>query len=119
MAGGSTTDLDPRFDVPLWGLGVDAETRCEHYSSDRDVIAIRFRCCEVYYPCFACHEARCEHDPERWPPDRFDERAVLCGGCRTALSIRAYLDCADACPACGAAFNPGCRDHYDRYFAIE
>jgi len=110
---------DPRFDVPLRGVDVDAETRCAHYASDRDVIAIRLPCCDVYYPCFRCHGALADHDAERRSRERFDEPAVLCGGCRTALSVREYLDADHSCPACGAAFNPGCTEHHDRYFAID
>lgn len=100
------------------GVGVDPETRCDHYDSERDVVAIRFPCCEVFYPCFRCHEAVADHPAERWPADEFDAPAVLCGACGTALSVRAYLDCEASCPACGAGFNPGCADHYDRYFEV-
>jgi uncharacterized CHY-type Zn-finger protein len=82
---------DEAFDVPLRGVAVDSETRCAHYGGERDVIAIAFPCCETFYPCFECHEACCEHEPTRWPPERFDERAVLCGVCRTVLTIEAYL----------------------------
>jgi uncharacterized CHY-type Zn-finger protein len=110
-------DLDPRFDVPLRGVDVDAETRCAHYATDRDRVAIRFPCCDVFYPCHACHDARADHPPERWPRDRFDEPAVLCGACGRRLSVAAYLACGHRCPACDAAFNPGCAAHADRYFA--
>ncbi|WP_332897855.1 CHY zinc finger protein [Haladaptatus sp. CMSO5] len=98
------------------GVGVDSETRCAHYDTARDVVALKFACCETYYPCFQCHEAVANHDAVVWPHDRFDEPAVLCGVCDTELSVTAYLDADDACPACGAEFNPGCRSHYDRYF---
>lgn len=111
-------DADDRFSVPLRGVAVDAETRCDHYDSDRDVVAIRFACCDCYYPCFRCHEAVTDHEPERIPPDRFDRPAVLCGSCGAALSVDAYLDCDDGCPECGAGFNPGCRRHRNRYFAV-
>lgn len=97
------------------GLAVDADTRCAHYDDDHDVIAIAFPCCEPFYPCFRCHDAVADHDRERWPADRFDETAVLCGACSELLAIEAYLD-ADACPQCGHAFNPGCADHYGLYF---
>jgi uncharacterized CHY-type Zn-finger protein len=115
-AGGSRGDA--RFDVPLRGVGVDDETRCMHYRTARDVIAIRFPCCETFFPCFECHAACCEHDTERWPPDRFDERAVLCGACREVLTVDSYLASDHECSNCGASFNPGCVDHYDRYFAV-
>jgi len=101
------------------GIEVDDQTRCAHYHTDRDVIAIKFACCETYYPCFRCHDACVDHETEQWPPQAFDEPAVLCGVCETELSIQTYLDCDHECPNCGAAFNPGCRRHADRYFAVE
>ena len=108
--------MDDRFDVVLCGLDVDAETRCRHWDDDVDVIAVKFPCCGVYYPCFECHEAVTDHEARRWPRERFDEPAVLCGVCGTELSVEAYLDCEDTCPSCGAAFNPGCRTHHGLYF---
>lgn len=101
------------------GVDVDAQTRCAHYHTDHDVIAIQFACCGDYYPCFQCHNACVDHEPKRWPPKRFDERAVLCGICGVELTIQDYLDCENQCPDCEASFNPGCRDHLDRYFAVE
>ena len=110
-------DADDRFPVPLHGVAVDSATRCDHYDSDLDVVAIRFAFCDYYYPCFRCHEAVTDHDPERISPDRFDRPAVLCGSCGATLSVDVYFECDDNCPECGAAFNPGCRRHRDRYFA--
>ena len=107
------------FDVPLRGVDVDSETRCAHYHGERDVIAIAFPCCNVFYPCVACHGTCCEHKPVCWPPDRFDERAVLCGACREVLRIEAYLASEHRCPHCEAAFNPGCTDHWNRYFRLD
>ncbi|WP_144796486.1 CHY zinc finger protein [Halorubrum depositum] len=137
---------DDRFAVPLRGVAVDPETRCAHWDDPVDVIALRFGCCEAYYPCDACHDAAADHPAEPWPRDRFDEPAVLCGVCRATLSAREYLDGDgeaqrasdsrakpddseghgpsgnraspgdDACPRCGVEFNPGCREHRDRYF---
>ncbi|QWC18137.1 CHY zinc finger protein [Halorubrum sp. 2020YC2] len=111
-------DTDPRFSVPLRGVAVDPETRCAHWDDPVDVVALRFGCCETYYPCDACHDAAADHEAVPWPRDRFDEPAVLCGACGTTLTARAYLDSDDTCPACGAAFNPGCRKHRDRYFEV-
>jgi len=101
------------------GIAVDEQTRCAHYHTDRDVIAIKFACCEAYYPCFRCHDACADHETERWPREAFEEPAVLCGVCGTELSVAEYLDCEHACPNCAISFNPGCRRHADRYFAIE
>ena len=37
------------------GVGVDGETRCAHYRSERDIIAIKFKCCKKWFPCYECH----------------------------------------------------------------
>jgi uncharacterized CHY-type Zn-finger protein len=118
MAGETTAD-DARFDVSLRGIEVDGETHCTHYNTERDVIAIRFRCCDVFYPCFECHEACCAHEAMRWSPERFGEPAVLCGVCDEVLRIETYLACDHRCPNCEAPFNPGCANHWDRYFAVD
>ncbi|SFR57216.1 CHY zinc finger protein [Halorubrum sodomense] len=113
-------DTDPRFEVPLRGIDIDPETRCAHWDDPVDVVALRFGCCGTYYPCDACHDAAADHEAVPWPRERFDEPAVLCGACRTTLTAREYLEADDdACPACGAAFNPGCRKHRHRYFEVE
>jgi uncharacterized CHY-type Zn-finger protein len=104
--------------VRVRGIGVDAETRCAHYDSSRDVVAIAFACCKQFYPCYACHDAATTHEPGLWDPEEFGERAVLCGACGSKLSIRSYLDSSAACPACGHDFNPGCREHADLYFDL-
>lgn len=106
------------FDVPVGGVEVGSATRCAHYHGPRDVIAIRFACCDVFYPCHVCHRERADHESDRWPPDQFDVSAVLCGQCGTMLTIEQYLEAEHACPVCGAAFNPGCERHHDRYFQV-
>lgn len=105
-------------DHDVRGVGLDPETRCTHYASERDVVAIRFACCDTYYPCFRCHSAVTDHEPEPIPEREFDAPGVLCGVCGTALTVRSYLACDHECPACGAAFNPGCVAHHDRYFEV-
>jgi uncharacterized CHY-type Zn-finger protein len=97
---------------------VDPETRCAHYDGARDVSAIRFACCEVYYPCFQCHRATTDHEIVRWPRDRRHEAAVLCGACGTTMTAPEYRAADHTCPHCGTAFNPGCAAHWDRYFAF-
>jgi len=98
------------------GVGVDSQTRCSHYRSELDVIAIKLRCCGEYYACKDCHDALADHELEAWPRDQFGSAAVLCGVCGTELSIDAYLGSGNECPACGAGFNPGCCHHYHLYF---
>jgi uncharacterized CHY-type Zn-finger protein len=97
------------------GPVVDDQTRCIHYRSELDVVAIRFACCGEYYPCHACHAETAGHPAEQWPVAARGERAVLCGACRTELTIAEYLE-VDDCPHCGAGFNPGCRLHTELYF---
>jgi uncharacterized CHY-type Zn-finger protein len=94
---------------------VDDQTRCIHYHSELDIIAIRFFCCNEYYPCHLCHAASADHAATVWPLTQRDRLAVLCGVCTTELSIAAYLE-TDGCPSCGAAFNPGCHLHTPLYF---
>jgi uncharacterized CHY-type Zn-finger protein len=103
-------------DQPVRGVDVDHETRCAHYRTDRDVVAFRFACCEEYFPCFRCHEETTSHDAVPWPRARFDEPSVLCGVCGTALTVPDYLEADYSCPACDAAFNPGCANHAELYF---
>lgn len=99
------------------GIDVDAATRCTHYHPERDVIAIRMTCCGIYYACKDCHEALADHPATVWPQQQWDTRAVLCGICGHELSIREYLDSGYQCPRCNAAFNPGCCNHHNFYFA--
>lgn len=98
------------------GLDLDPETRCAHWHSPLDIIAIKMRCCGVYYACRDCHDALADHPAQVWPRSAWAEAAVLCGACGTELSINAYLACDNRCPACGAAFNPGCKLHHHLYF---
>jgi uncharacterized CHY-type Zn-finger protein len=102
--------------IDVHGVDVDAETRCAHYDTKRDVIAIRFPCCDEYYPCFRCHDAVADHPRETWPENQRDAEAVLCGACGTELAIAEYLECDSQCPECDTEFNPGCADHYELYF---
>lgn len=104
-------------DPIVHGPVVDDQTRCVHWHSPLDVVAIEFACCRRFHPCHRCHEATADHPARPWPADARDEPAVLCGVCRARLTIAEYLVCDDACPRCGAGFNPGCRLHHDLYFS--
>ena len=104
------------FKPNVRGIDVDHQTRCAHWHSPRDVIAIKMKCCGAYYACKDCHAALALHAPAVWPRHEWDQRAVLCGVCGIELSVRQYLDCGNFCPTCGAGFNPNCRIHYHCYF---
>jgi len=104
---------------PVTGIGLDCQNRCAHYSSALDIISIKMRCCGIYYACKDCHEALAGHPAEVWPPDEWDQPAVLCGACGKEITTAEYFACANECPGCHARFNPGCRNHYHFYFAKE
>lgn len=99
----------------LHGPTVDAHTRCIHYRTELDIIAIRFACCGTYYPCHLCHEETADHPSHPWPSGSGEVRAVLCGECWSELTIAEY-QATSACPRCAAAFNPRCALHYPIYF---
>jgi uncharacterized CHY-type Zn-finger protein len=99
------------------GVDLDAQTRCAHYRTELDIIAIKMKCCGVYYACKECHDALAGHPIQVWPREEWDLPAVLCGACGDQLSIAQYMASGYSCPGCGASFNPGCRKHYAYYFA--
>ena len=106
-----------RHQQRVHGVDPDAQTRCAHYRSPLDIIAIKMACCGRYYACKDCHEALADHPLEAWPRERWNEPAIYCGVCTHELTIREYMDCNSTCPSCAVAFNPGCRNHYHFYFA--
>ena len=104
--------------VTVKGNVVDEHTRCVHYHSPLDVIAIKFKCCGEYYPCFSCHEETSGHGPQVWPKEEWDNKAILCGMCGHELTIHQYMNSGNLCPVCHAGFNPGCKNHYGLYFQV-
>lgn len=101
----------------VYGKTLDGLTRCEHYHSVLDILAIKFPCCDRYYPCFECHEECAGHEAAQWPRARWDEKAILCGACGTEHTINEYLANPLNCPSCKARFNPRCSNHHHLYFA--
>lgn len=100
------------------GVDVQTHTECAHWHSERDIIAIRHKCCGQFYACISCHDALAGHANRCWPKTERDTPAVLCGRCRRQLTIAEYLASGNVCPGCRAAFNPGCAKHYDLYFEM-
>ena len=101
---------------PVFGIDLDAQTRCAHWRSPLDIVALKMRCCGTYYACRDCHDALADHAAEVWPKADWDAAAVLCGACGAELNVTQYLACDDRCPACAAPFNPGCKLHRRLYF---
>ncbi|MFC7456258.1 CHY zinc finger protein [Brachybacterium sp. GCM10030267] len=108
---------EPEATVPVvHGPTADAQTRCIHYGTALDVIAIRFACCGEYYPCHLCHEETAGHASFPWPAGSRGEQAILCGVCWSELTIDEYVESSNRCPRCGAGSNPGCALHHHMYF---
>ena len=99
------------------GVNLDPQSRCEHYRGPYDIVAIKMKCCGVYYACKECHQTLADHPIEVWPRSEWTEHAVLCGACGYQMSIEQYMASGYKCPACNVAFNPGCRRHSQFYFA--
>jgi len=102
--------------ITVYRKTVDDETRCIHYKGATDIIAIRFKCCDRWYPCYECHAQNVDHPAQVWPRSDFETQVVLCGVCGYQLTIDEYLSCNSTCPDCSAKFNPGCAKHYHFYF---
>ncbi|KAK6454226.1 CHY zinc finger-domain-containing protein [Scheffersomyces xylosifermentans] len=121
-------EISPR--VELRGQLVDSATRCIHYHSQLDIIAIKFRCCEIYYPCYKCHEELAGHPIKRWTREELDREnqwIILCGDCHKQLSFSEYSSSSTRkpdgessmmCIHCLSQFNPKCSLHYDLYFDL-
>jgi uncharacterized CHY-type Zn-finger protein len=104
--------------VPVYGHPIDHQTRCVHYYSSQDVIAIKLKCCDRYYPCSSCHEESADHTAKQWEKNERDTKAILCGVCGHELTINEYFESSTQCPSCHAAFNPNCSKHYSHYFVM-
>jgi uncharacterized CHY-type Zn-finger protein len=100
------------------GVNLDAQTRCRHYHGPTDIVAIKMKCCGVYYACKDCHAALADHPIEVWPESEWNQEAILCGACGAELTISQYMQSESRCPACREHFNPGCRNHYHYYFQV-
>lgn len=101
--------------MKIHGHIIDDQTRCEHYASEKDIIAIKFKCCNKYYPCYKCHNDLENHPISVWENHEFDELAILCGVCKMEQSISLYLKMGK-CINCKSVFNDGCKKHHKIYF---
>ncbi|HNV29617.1 MAG TPA: CHY zinc finger protein [Cyclobacteriaceae bacterium] len=100
------------------GKVIDNQTRCSHYHTDLDIIAIKFKCCDTYYPCYSCHKESADHKAITWPENEWDHKAILCGVCGHELTVKEYMASNNTCPLCQSSFNPNCKKHYDLYFSM-
>jgi putative transcriptional regulator len=105
-------------EIEIKGKKVDNQTRCIHYHSPLDIIAIKFKCCNSYYPCYQCHEEAADHPSQVWKKEDFETKAIICGVCKTEMSINTYKSSDYQCPFCSANFNPKCSLHDHLYFEM-
>ena len=85
------------------GVNLDAQIRCAHYRTALDVIAIKMKCCGIYFACKECHEALAGHPVKVWPHAEWTEAAVLCGACGYEMTIEGYMASSYKCPHSVAA----------------
>ena len=107
-----------QMQIVVQGKLTDDFTRCQHYQSRLDIIAIKFKCCNTYYACIHCHEEVAKHKVALWPQNEWNKNAVLCGQCKTEISINDYFKSNYKCPNCSSIFNPKCKNHNHLYFDV-
>ena len=101
--------------VQAQGLLVDAESRCVHYHTDKDIVSLQCYECRKYYACYQCHNALETHTFTPYPLSLKEDRTILCGSCKKTLTYEEYSK-KSSCPYCNAAFNPACQRHHSYYF---
>ncbi len=106
------------MDITVKGQVIDDNTRCKHYHSELDIIAIKFKCCNTYYACIDCHNENESHEVKLWQKNERATSAILCGHCKVELSIADYFEANNECPVCKSLFNPRCSNHYHFYFEL-
>lgn len=104
--------------LKLFGQLLDKNTRCLHYHSEIDIIAIKFKCCGYYFSCFKCHDLFRNYSINH-PVEKFSKldygKVVLCGNCYSELTFDDYSK-NHRCTICNSQFNPKCSLHYGLYF---
>lgn len=94
---------------------IDGKGRCVHYGTEKDIVAIQFKCCNKFYACYQCHEENEGHEPQLWPKEEWGKEVIACGNCFETISIQTYQSVTH-CPNCYCEFNPNCSKHYHLYF---
>ncbi len=97
------------------GIALDENSRCQHYHSEQDIIALKCASCQSYYACYKCHDAMENHNFKATSSD--ETYPVICGVCQTHLIFTGYKS--GSCPHCRSAFNPNCQLHDHIYFSKE
>lgn len=103
-------------EVTVYGVEIDPNSRCRHWHSILDIVALKFACCGNWFACFDCHRELADHEPGVWSRGSHEELAAMCGACGRILTVSEYTDGDSTCPRCAQGFNPGCAKHYHLYF---
>ena len=112
------TSLKPES-ISVSGASVTSLTQCAHWNSPLDIVAIKHACCHKFYACVSCHNEHETHRSKIWLRAQRKEKAVLCGVCKSVLTIEEYMECGSRCINCQANFNPGCKGHWNQYFEVD
>ena len=99
----------------IYGLLVDNESRCQHYHTELDIVALKCFGCLKYYACYQCHDSLEEHIAFELILVISSRTRSLCGVYQHEMVIDEYQE-AIVCPNCHSAFNLACSKHYDIYF---
>lgn len=105
--------------VTIYGEWIDRNTRCKHWNLELDVIALKFKCCDRYYPCYLCHAENVEHEACRWLGQELSlVPMVVCGVCYHQYTYMEYSNTGYTCVNCLSNFNPKCSLHTEHYVDI-
>ncbi len=103
------------------GVSLDKHTRCAHYHTELDIVALRFFCCGEFYACYSCHEALAGHKAQTWPASLCQQqnpppaaaaaaplstplpKVVVCGACGHLMTVSEYQHAGRKQPAHGDA----------------
>ncbi|MGX7775790.1 CHY zinc finger protein [Streptococcus pluranimalium] len=97
------------------GIDIDENSRCRHYHTEQDIVALKCADCQPYYACYKCHDVLEDHTFKATSSD--EPYPVICGACQSYLTFSAYKR--GSCPQCDAVFNPNCQLHDHIYFSKE
>ncbi|WP_105956605.1 CHY zinc finger protein [Apilactobacillus quenuiae] len=98
--------------MKIYGIKVDSQSRCIHYHTKNDIVALMCQQCHKFYACYKCHDELNNH---KFKPVKINQaKNILCGNCQTLLTYTQYK--LNYCPYCQHRFNPKCIIHQSIYF---
>lgn len=102
--------------IKIYGGLLDQASRCRHYHTVLDIVALKCFACRNYYACYKCHDSLEAHPYQAYPDNRVADKVVICGVCKEEMTIAEYRS-SKTCPNCQSAFNPACGKHDAIYFS--